>query len=158
MALARIPVLALFALLAPFAACATGDNSFGLGDAPPVGTQSTGSDGGTTVLEAAASSDDANGLPVSTDDSAAPSTSDAQTSDDAGSTVDSASPPPPPVDAAPPPVDSGSTSSCPGYAPPSTSAGCTCDPSLHTCAANGCYGGYYCKLSTTSCVKKPSTC
>jgi hypothetical protein len=48
-------------------------------------------------------------------------------------------------------------SSCPGYADPNTPASCNC-ASGHSCAANNCYNGYYCNLSTLKCVPPPSGC
>jgi hypothetical protein len=64
------------------------------------------------------------------------------------------------VDANPPPVDSGNPSSCSGYAAPSEPASCYCDSTLHACAVNGCYNGYYCHTAVTpnKCVAKPSGC
>jgi len=66
----------------------------------------------------------------------------------------------PGADAAAPMSDPDSSTpsgACSGYADPSTPATChACSGS--TCQANGCYGGYYCNLSTTKCVAKPSSC
>ncbi|MBS2033062.1 MAG: metallophosphoesterase [Deltaproteobacteria bacterium] len=50
-----------------------------------------------------------------------------------------------------------SGSSCPGYADPNTPAPCNCS-SGHTCGANNCYGGWYCRLSDNKCVAPPSSC
>jgi hypothetical protein len=153
-----VAFLALAALALPVVACAAGDMSLDVGPGA-VTTQSQGSDSGTVADTGASSTTNlpAPSAPTS-DDSGSPASDDAgSTSDDAGQTSseDSAVPPPPP----PPSDDSGTTSSCPGYAPPTTPASCDCTPSSsHTCAANGCYGGYYCKLSDDSCEKKPSSC
>jgi hypothetical protein len=44
--------------------------------------------------------------------------------------------------------------SCPGFAPPTTVDLCTgCLVTDPSCQANGCFGGYYCKTSTLTCVK-----
>jgi hypothetical protein len=148
-------LLALGALSLPIVGCAAGDMVPDIGPGP-LTTQSQTTDSGTTAGDGGTSPaptlPPTPGAPTPSDDSgAAPVNDDAgATSDDSGQSV---------VDSAPPPVvDSGSTSSCPGYAPPTTAASCDCDPSLHTCAANGCYGGYYCKLSSDACEKKPSSC
>jgi hypothetical protein len=45
---------------------------------------------------------------------------------------------------------------CPGYAPPGTPAGCTC--SNASCDVNGCFNGYYCRLSDDKCKAKPAGC
>ncbi|MFO0670038.1 MAG: hypothetical protein U0235_10490 [Polyangiaceae bacterium] len=49
---------------------------------------------------------------------------------------------------------------CPGYALPNDTAAChACgSTSTQTCQPNGCYGGYYCDLSTSKCSKKPAGC
>jgi hypothetical protein len=56
--------------------------------------------------------------------------------------------------------DSGASSSggaCAGYAKPTTIATChSCG--TRPCQANGCYGSYYCELSSKKCVPKPSGC
>jgi len=161
-ALVLVPLLAFCAL---GVACAAGDMSLDVGPAGSVTTQATANDAGTTTLDAGGTTS----LPP-------PSTPSTPSSDDAGSSAppagDDAGTPPsddagtPPVEdsGAPPPhvVDSGSADPCPGYAPPTTKAGCYCDSSEHTCQANGCYNGYYCELSSNvadeSCVKKPAGC
>jgi hypothetical protein len=52
--------------------------------------------------------------------------------------------------------DAGTT--CPGFADPSTTAGCTsCKQFTQTCQANGCYGGWYCNTQTNKC-QAPPTC
>lgn len=83
---------------------------------------------------------------------------DAGVVDDASTTVTDASTTV--VDASVP-VDGGSSDggSCSDYADPTTTAGCHCNPSLHTCAANGCYGGYVCQTTTNKCkASKPAGC
>jgi len=46
---------------------------------------------------------------------------------------------------------------CIGYADPQTSGSChACTGS--NCQANGCFGGWYCKLDTEKCVIKPDGC
>jgi hypothetical protein len=45
----------------------------------------------------------------------------------------------------------GTTGSCPGYALPGDPASCPCGRP-GSCAANNCYGGYYCRLSDLKCV------
>jgi hypothetical protein len=51
----------------------------------------------------------------------------------------------------------GTSDPCAAYADPSTHAPCTCSPG-QACALNGCYGGWYCDLSTNKCVAPPSEC
>jgi hypothetical protein len=164
---ARFHTMTLIVLAAPFVACAVGDQSpSGVGIGPVTSQSETGDDAGNLTASNDAgtitpnnpqpnSDDDAGSLPSSNDAASPPPAP----SDDAGVSQDpqdSASPPPPP----PPPVqDSGSPpSSCPGYALPTTTADCDCDPTEHTCTANGCYNGYYCELSDLKCVKPPSGC
>jgi hypothetical protein len=58
-------------------------------------------------------------------------------------------------------ADAGTTAdageACPGYAAPTDTAGClACLTGVHTCQANGCFGGYYCKTSTLACVRPSS--
>lgn len=84
---------------------------------------------------------------------------DAGTTDDGG-TVPDDSGTPPPVDSGTV-VDAGSFDAgvCASYADPNTTAGCHCDPSLHTCQPNGCYGGYVCLTTTNKCKpSKPTGC
>ena len=56
--------------------------------------------------------------------------------------------------------DAGTTGSCPGFADPSTSAGCTsCTTQTRPdCQANGCYGGWYCNTQTNKCQAPPTNC
>jgi len=56
-------------------------------------------------------------------------------------------------------LDSGG-STCDGFAPPSTSAGCYCSASdPWECQPNGCYGGYYCDTSSDTCTSEvPAGC
>lgn len=55
-------------------------------------------------------------------------------------------------------ADAGSASAaCAGYATPTESASCNACGSK-PCQPNGCYGGYYCTLSTSKCTPKPSSC
>jgi hypothetical protein len=101
---------------------------------------------------------------------------------DSGSPSDQDSGQPAPVDAGndtgnPPPVDAGHDSgssghdaghggndagqdagstACPGYAPPGTPGPCVC--SSTSCDVNGCFNGYYCRLSDGKCKTKPSSC
>ena len=46
---------------------------------------------------------------------------------------------------------------CSGYADPSTTSTCHACTGA-TCQANGCFGGWYCKLDTEKCVIKPDGC
>ncbi len=46
---------------------------------------------------------------------------------------------------------------CGTYAPPDLAAGCTC-ASSKGCAANGCYGGWWCDTATNKCHAPPSGC
>lgn len=49
--------------------------------------------------------------------------------------------------------------SCSGHAVPSTPAPCNaCGSGSQTCDPNGCFNGYYCRLSDAKCVKKPASC
>ncbi|HEY2367144.1 MAG TPA: hypothetical protein VGH87_12200 [Polyangiaceae bacterium] len=49
------------------------------------------------------------------------------------------------------------TQTCTGYADPQTTGTChACTGS--NCQANGCFGGWYCKLDTQKCVAKPDGC
>jgi hypothetical protein len=51
------------------------------------------------------------------------------------------------------------STSCPGYAVPSTPAACNaCASGSQTCDPNGCFNGYYCRLSDAKCIKKPVSC
>jgi hypothetical protein len=54
----------------------------------------------------------------------------------------------------------GSTTECMGYAPPAATSVCTaCSSSSSSCQPNGCYGGYWCKVSTKGChASPPSGC
>jgi hypothetical protein len=56
--------------------------------------------------------------------------------------------------------DSGPGDTCGTLVAPSHPAKCVCDPSLHPCAANGCYGGWWCDTATLKCHAPPlpSTC
>lgn len=49
---------------------------------------------------------------------------------------------------------SGSSNGCGSLAGPSVTAACACAKG-HTCAANGCYGGWYCNGATTKCQAPP---
>ncbi len=51
----------------------------------------------------------------------------------------------------------GAVDPCPGYADPNTPADCTCSTG-HACAANHCYGGWYCSIASKGCVAPPSGC
>ena len=46
------------------------------------------------------------------------------------------------------------TAACMGYAPPAMSASCTACKTP-PCQANGCYGGYWCEMSTSKCHSSP---
>jgi len=49
--------------------------------------------------------------------------------------------------------------SCSGYATPSTPAACNaCGSGGQACDPNGCFNGYYCRLSDAKCMKKPAAC
>ena len=50
------------------------------------------------------------------------------------------------------------TQTCTGYADPNTTAICHACTSGSSCQANGCFGGWYCKLDTQKCVTKPDGC
>jgi hypothetical protein len=78
---------------------------------------------------------------------------------DAGiaATTPDAGPPSPTPDAAPV-ASEGGLSQCPGYAAPSDQASCNCNPATSPCSANGCYNGYYCRLSDQTCQPKPAGC
>ena len=79
-------------------------------------------------------------------------------------TTDDASPPPvttlPEVDASAQEdvaAREDAAQACIGYADPQTSGSChACTGS--NCQANGCFGGWYCKLDTEKCVIKPDGC
>ncbi len=62
----------------------------------------------------------------------------------------------------PPPSDDGGTTSntCPGFADPTTSAGCTsCTQGSNGCQPNGCYGGWWCNTNTDKCQSSaPTNC
>lgn len=77
---------------------------------------------------------------------------------DAGDT-DAETPAPTDTDAGTVDDDAG-PAACPGYALPNDTASChACgSTSTQTCQPNGCYGGYYCDLSTSKCGKKPAGC
>ncbi len=45
---------------------------------------------------------------------------------------------------------------CGSLAGPTTKAGCTCSSS-HTCAANGCYGGWWCNTASNKCQAPPTS-
>jgi hypothetical protein len=165
---ARIQTATLLVLLAPFVACAAGSMSSDVGPGP-VTSQSEPTDAGAlledtgtppTSLPQPTANDGASSSPPGKDqDAGSPSNDDAATppSEDAGPPPEDATPPPPPPP--PPPVDSGSTASCPGFAPPTTPASCTCSAyAPETCTANNCYNGYYCELSDDKCVKEPAGC
>jgi hypothetical protein len=158
--LARLLASTLFA--GTVAACAAGDMGIDF-DPGAVTTQSTPTDAGVTLDSGVGTGTGSTNLPPATPASGDDAGNDNPTSssDDAGSTGsdDAGQPVSDDSGATPPPVDSGtSSSSCPGYAAPSTKASCYCDKSKHSCTANGCYNGYYCKLSDTTCVQKPSSC
>jgi hypothetical protein len=60
---------------------------------------------------------------------------------------------------APPPTCVPSSSNCSGYAAPTTPSTCTsCKSSSSSCQPNGCYGGWYCDLATSSCHAAPAGC
>ena len=49
------------------------------------------------------------------------------------------------------------TGMCTGFAAPDTTASChACTGG--SCQANGCFGGFYCKLDALKCVAKPDGC
>ncbi|HEY1956383.1 MAG TPA: metallophosphoesterase [Polyangiaceae bacterium] len=56
--------------------------------------------------------------------------------------------------------DGGPSGACPGFADPTTQAGCTsCTPqSRPDCQTNGCYGGWYCNTQTNKCQAPPHNC
>ncbi len=58
-----------------------------------------------------------------------------------------------------PPCTSSGGGNCAGYAAPNTPASCSsCSSSSSSCQPNGCYGGWYCNTSTSSCHEPPSGC
>lgn len=50
--------------------------------------------------------------------------------------------------------EGGSGTICMGYAPPSVTASCSACSSP-PCQANGCYGGYWCDMTTSKCHSSP---
>jgi hypothetical protein len=56
-----------------------------------------------------------------------------------------------------PDVDAGMPTSCGGLVAPTVTACCAC-PTGHQCAANGCYGGWWCNTGTCHCQAAPVTC
>jgi hypothetical protein len=54
-------------------------------------------------------------------------------------------------------VDAGAPTTCGGLVAPSVSSCCTCS-SGHSCAANGCYGGWWCNTASCRCQAPPTTC
>jgi len=63
----------------------------------------------------------------------------------------------PEADAAQEQVEDAAAQTCAGYADPETTGSChACTGS--NCQANGCFGGWYCKLDTEKCVSKPDGC
>jgi hypothetical protein len=161
-----LPLFALVTFVAPFLACAVGDVSPDVGPGVITPQSNGGDDAGVMGSDAGTPTPTPTPTPVSDD---AGTTPPPPVNHDAGAppvvTPDAGTPTPPtmdasmPVDSAPPPpVDSGNPATCPGYADPNTPAGCSCNSALHACTANGCYNGYYCELSITKCVPKPSGC
>ena len=160
----RLHAVAAAVLLAPFFACAAGSESPAV-DPGAIAPQSAnndaggeGSDAGTPVTNNPTPTEDA-GSPAASEDAGAVATP----SDDASTTPvseDAGTAPPVQDSAATPPVqDAGApASSCPGYAPPDTASTCNACAGESDCTANGCYNGYYCKLSTSKCVAPPSGC
>jgi hypothetical protein len=64
-----------------------------------------------------------------------------------------------PGSSAPPSCVPSGGGNCSGYAAPNTPASCSsCSSSSSSCQPNGCYGGWYCDLSTKSCHEAPSGC
>lgn len=61
------------------------------------------------------------------------------------------------ADSAPgqPAADANSGGACTDWAGPTVSSRCTDSCSKHTCGANGCYGGWWCQISTGTCQKAP---
>jgi hypothetical protein len=60
----------------------------------------------------------------------------------------------------PPSGDAGAPSStCPGWADPTTAAACSsCKQGSNGCQPNGCYGGWWCNTSTNKCQQAPQNC
>ena len=55
-------------------------------------------------------------------------------------------------------ADSGKTgASCADWAAPTVHAKCTDSCGTHSCGANGCYGMWWCQISTKTCKSKPPT-
>jgi hypothetical protein len=70
-----------------------------------------------------------------------------------GGTQDSGAVNPPPV------CVPATTGNCQGYAAPTTPSTCnSCSSSSSTCQPNGCYGGWYCDLTTSKCHAEPAGC
>jgi len=58
-----------------------------------------------------------------------------------------------------PPACVPSSSNCDGYADPSTPSTCnSCKSSSSSCQPNGCYGGWYCDVTTSKCHAAPTGC
>jgi hypothetical protein len=157
--------IAAAALLAPLFACAAGSES-ALIDLGGISAQSETNDGGNATGQdsglassTGATSEDSGSSSLASNDAGAPASEDAGSQ---GTGVDASTPPPSEDSGSvmpPPSEDSGSGSlSCPGYAPPNTPSQCNCDSSEHACTPNGCYNGYYCKLSGYKCEAPPSGC
>jgi hypothetical protein len=55
--------------------------------------------------------------------------------------------------------DATTSNACGSLIPPDMAAGCnSCSSGRHTCAANGCYGGWYCNSDTNRCQAAPGSC
>jgi hypothetical protein len=157
-----------FAGLAILTACATG-TEMDSGDAPASGGNTVGNPTVLTGDSGPSLGQDSGGQPplqTDTPDSGAP-TSTTPPSEDSGSIIPT---PPPSEDSGSfPSDDSGSgdfdggssdddagSADCKGYAPPDAVGSCTaCSSSSSSCQNNGCYGGYWCDLSTSACHKSP---
>lgn len=59
-----------------------------------------------------------------------------------------------------PSSDAGPSNDCPGFADPTTTAGCTsCTQGSNGCQPNGCYGGWWCNTNTDKCQSSaPTNC
>ncbi|MBI5609917.1 MAG: metallophosphoesterase [Deltaproteobacteria bacterium] len=79
---------------------------------------------------------------------------------DASPELDTTEPDPTEPDTAAPDTagqDGSPTSTCPGFADPTTPACCTCS-SGKSCSPNGCYNGWLCNLASCKCNPPPDTC
>lgn len=129
-------------LVATALGCAVGVSPTGADGTESTATDDAGKTGSLTPDGGGKSSEAGSKISTSTDTDAD------TTANDAGGTTDDASS-----------AGADAATACPGYALPTESAPChACQQTSTTCQANGCYGGYYCNLSSQKCQTKPSGC